>query len=169
MSTLNRRVRFAVPAVLAVAIIVASLTVSRASASSSQQATPAGFGCAEATPEVGAGMGMEIGTPSAEMDHGDMDMGVGTPMAEMGMAIEFDRLYIDMMLPHHGSIVAMSRAALPLLEDERLRVIAQRIIDTQSREQAELRGYRDEFYGSPDPAPLDGPTIAGAHREAQCG
>ena len=53
----------------------------------------------------------------------------------------------------------MAEIALTRLEDERLRVIAQRIIDTQSAEQTELMGYREEFYGSPDPAPLDGPTM----------
>lgn len=130
MPRLNERVRFAVPAVLAVAIIVTSLTTLRVSASAIRQATPAGYGCEEATPEAVAGMGMEMSTPTATMDHGGMNMGVGTPMAEMGMVMAFDRLYIDMMLPHHGSIIAMSRSALSRLEDERLRAIAQRIIDT---------------------------------------
>lgn len=52
---------------------------------------------------------------------------------------------------NHVGIVAMSQAALPLLQDERLRTIAQNIIDTQTAEQEELRGYREQFYGSPDP------------------
>jgi uncharacterized protein (DUF305 family) len=77
----------------------------------------------------------------------------------MEMDVEFDQLYIDMMLPHHGSIIAMAQAALPRLQDERLREIAQNIIDTQSAEQEELRGYREQFYGSADPAPMDDHTM----------
>jgi uncharacterized protein (DUF305 family) len=45
-------------------------------------------------------------TPAAGMDH---------------MAMEFDQMYIDMMIPHHQSIIALAQAALPRLTDERLR------------------------------------------------
>jgi uncharacterized protein (DUF305 family) len=72
-----------------------------------------------------------------------------------GMAMEIDQLFIDMMIPHHASIVAMAQAALDRLEDERLRQIAQRIIETQSGEIEELRGYRAAFYGDPEPMPMD--------------
>jgi uncharacterized protein (DUF305 family) len=96
------------------------------------------------------------------MDHaGTGGMEMGTPGANMAMEtdVEFDQLYIDMMLPHHGSIVAMAQAALPRLQDERLREIAQTIIDTQSADQEELRGYREQFYGSADPAEMDAHTM----------
>ena len=93
------------------------------------------------------------GTPMAGMEGME---GMGTPMAEAdASAMEIDMAYIDMMIPHHESIVALSQAALPRLTDERLRTIAQAIIDAQTAEVAELRGLRDEFYGSPDPEPLD--------------
>jgi uncharacterized protein (DUF305 family) len=92
------------------------------------------------------------------MDHGGMVTGTPASMA-MDIDVEFDQLYIDMMLPHHGSIVAMAQAALPRLQDERLQVIAQTIIDTQSAEQEELRGYREQFYGSADPGPMDAHTM----------
>lgn len=106
---------------------------------------PAASGCGQA--------GTPAATPGMMMDHGSMDQ--GTPMAEMMMEVEFDQLYIDMMLPHHGSIVALAEVALPLLEDPRLQEMAQNIIDTQTAEQAELRDLREEWYGSPDPAPMD--------------
>lgn len=110
-------------------------------------ATPsAAASCDTATPTAG--------TPA--MDHGDMaGMDMGTPMAGMEMDVEFDQLYIDMMLPHHGSIIAMAHAALPRLTDPRLREISQAIIDTQSAEQAELHGYREQFYGAAESAPMD--------------
>lgn len=98
------------------------------------------------------------GTPA--MDHGNMaGMETGTPMTGMAMDVAFDQLYIDMMIPHHASIIAMAEAAIPRLTDERSREIAQTIIDTQSAEIEELRGYREQFYGSPEPRPMDEHTM----------
>lgn len=112
----------------------------------------------DATPTVAASCDAVV-APPATPAMGGMEM--GTPMAGMDTAMdaEFDRLYIDMMLPHHASIVAMAQAALPRLTDPRLREIAQTIIDTQTAEQAELRGYRERFYGSPEPAAMDAHTM----------
>ncbi len=107
-------------------------------------ATPTAYSCDNiATPMP------DMSTPMAGMDHEAMDM--GTP----AMSAEFDQMYIDMMMPHHESIVAMAQAALNRLEDDRLREIAQRIIDAQSAEMDELRGYRNDFYGDGDPMPMN--------------
>lgn len=104
----------------------------------------------------------QVGTPVAAtpaMDHGDH--GGATPAMDMQMGqVEFDLLYIDMMLPHHESIVALAGVALPLLTDARLQEMAQDIIETQTAEQAELRGLRAEWYGSPEPAPMDDAMMA---------
>lgn len=92
---------------------------------------------------------------------------VATPAAAnhatpgMAMAqVEFDQMYIDMMLPHHGSIIALAGVALPRLTDLRLQQMAQSIIDTQAADQAELRALRTTWYGSPDPAPMDDAMMA---------
>ena len=107
-----------------------------------QEATPAvGNSCDNATPMAG----------SAMMDHDAM----GTPMAGMGMEAEFDRLYIEMMIPHHESIVAMAEAALPRLTDERLRAIARAVVATQRPEIDELRDLRARFYGDTASMPMD--------------
>lgn len=95
-------------------------------------------------------------TPTGSMN----GMNMGTPMAGMSGEtaaedVEIDQLYIDMMIPHHLSIMAVAQAALPLLEDERLREMAQTIIDAQTTEVSELRDLREQFYGSPDPMSLD--------------
>ncbi len=87
------------------------------------------------------------GTPAASSGHGTG----GANQSEMMANVEFDQLYIDMMLPHHGSIIALAEAALPRLNDPRLKEMAQNIIDTQSAEQAELTGYREAWYGSGSP------------------
>ncbi len=91
------------------------------------------------------------GTPAASSGHDMGNMATGTPMASMAMDVEFDQLYIDMMLPHHGSIIALAEAAQPRLTDPRLKEMAQNIIDTQSVEQAELTSYREAWYGSGEP------------------
>jgi uncharacterized protein (DUF305 family) len=92
-----------------------------------------------------AGMsGMAMATPPARDEHG---------MA--GQNVEFDQLYIDMMLPHHASIIALAQAARDRLTDPRLVAIADNIITSQEGENAELRGFREEWYGSPKPMPMD--------------
>ena len=88
-------------------------------------------------------------------------MMMGTPMAGAGhdmagMSVEFDQMYIDMMLPHHTSIIALAQAAQERLTDERLRAIAGNIITSQSAENEELRGHREGWYGSAEPMPMDG-------------
>jgi uncharacterized protein (DUF305 family) len=125
------------------------------------QSTPAaGDPCVEAahatsasgTPDAGMGgmAGMDMGSPMAGIDMDGMDH------SAMGL----DQMYIDMMIPHHASIVAMAGAALPRLEDARLRDLAEGIVAAQSAEIEELRGYREQFFGDPEPMPMDGPMMA---------
>jgi uncharacterized protein (DUF305 family) len=111
--------------------------------------TMMGVSAVAQTPEaVGCG---PVGTPAATPGMMEHDMGTQAMMHEM----EFDQLYIDMMIPHHESIIAMAEVALTELEDPRLQEIAQTIIDTQEPEQDELAALRNEWYGSMEPAPMD--------------
>ena len=121
------------------------------------QATPAACPTG-ATPAAGMDPG-DVATPAAGTDHRDM----ATPAA-----LESDLVYIDMMLPHHGSVVALAEVALPLLTSPELRVIATAIIATQTAESAELVGYREQFYGSGEPLPMSEimPAMAGLMPEA---
>lgn len=84
-------------------------------------------------------------TPMA--GHGDM---MGTPMAMM----DFDLAYIDMMIPHHESIIALAEVAVDELGDERLVAVAEAIIATQQGEIDELKALREEWYGDPEPAAM---------------
>lgn len=81
-----------------------------------------------------------------------------TPMAgghdHSGM-MEFDQAYIDMMIPHHESIIMLAKEAVDQLEDERLVAIAEAIIATQEDENDELKALREEWYGDPEPAPMN--------------
>jgi len=85
---------------------------------------------------------------------------MGTPMAGAGhdmagVTVEFDQMYIDMMLPHHASIIALAQAAQERLTDERLQTMASNIITAQSAENEELHGFREHWYGSAMPMPMD--------------
>jgi uncharacterized protein (DUF305 family) len=107
----------------------------------------------ESTPTMTYACVVGESTPAA-MVH-EMPVGA-TPAAGMDhMAMELDQMYIDMMIPHHESIIAMAEAAQPRLADERLREIAQAVIDTQGAEIAQLREYREAWYGDPTPMPMD--------------
>jgi uncharacterized protein (DUF305 family) len=112
-----------------------------------QDATPTmTYSCETATAASPmAGMeGMMMGTPAA----GEHDMA--------GASIEFDQLYIDMMIPHHQSIIALAQAAQERLSHERLFAIAENIISSQQAEIEELKGYREQWYGSRATMPMDG-------------
>jgi uncharacterized protein (DUF305 family) len=134
----------------AAAAIVAALALLQSFAPSSgaaQEATPATtYSCetaAAASPMAGM-KGMATGTPAAESGH---DMA--------GQSVEFDQMYIDMMIPHHASIIALAQAAQDRLGDERLQDIAGNIVSSQQAEIAELRGLREQWYGSPESMPMD--------------
>jgi uncharacterized protein (DUF305 family) len=111
----------------------------------------------EATPPMISSTCESIVTASPMVDMSGMAM--GTPDANehtmTGMSVEFDQLYIDMMMPHHQSIIAMAQAARDRLADERLIAIAENIINSQQAETVELQELRETWYGSPDAMPMD--------------
>lgn len=93
-----------------------------------------------ATPGAMAACGdMQSSATPAPMN---MDMGDHETMAE----IEFDLAYIDMMIPHHGSIIALAEVAQTSLTDQRLIDMAADIIESQTVEMQELQTLRDQFY-----------------------
>jgi uncharacterized protein (DUF305 family) len=134
---------------LAALIAALSVMVPRSPVpTAAQEGTPAmTYACVVGTSTPGA-MAHEMpmaGTPAAGMDH---------------MVMEFDQMYIDMMIPHHQSIIAMAQAALPRLQDDRLREIAQAVIEDQGAEIAQLQEYREAWYGAPNPMPMDEAMMA---------
>jgi uncharacterized protein (DUF305 family) len=131
-------------------------------ASCSAAATPtAGHGEHEATPGAEHATMPAVDGHGAHGDH-------GAPATLAATAYDFDLVYIDMMLPHHESVVALAQAALPALTVPDLQMIATTIIETQTAERTELTGYREQFYGSPDPLPMDAimPAMAALMPEA---
>lgn len=62
-------------------------------------------------------------------------------MADLGRAsgAAFDRSFLEMMIAHHEGAVTMARAELDAGVDPRARELAQRIVDAQQAEIAEMR------------------------------
>ncbi|MBA2518488.1 MAG: DUF305 domain-containing protein [Chloroflexia bacterium] len=133
--------------VFVVMAITTTLAIPAARFALGQEATPSTYSC-DALPAGAAS------TPA--LDQGMMDeTETASPAAGMEMDMDIDVLYIDMMIPHHASIIALADAALPRLTDERLQQIAQAIIDIQTAEIEELGNLRAEIAGSAMPMPMD--------------
>lgn len=87
--------------------------------------------------------------PVAHGAMGDMDM--KSDMTEMPL----EMMYIDMMIPHHASVIALAEAALPDLQDARLQEMAEAIIATQGDEITALQDLRETLYDQREPMPMD--------------
>jgi uncharacterized protein (DUF305 family) len=137
------------------AIVVAGVLAASILGTATSAQTPGVSGCAG------------IGTPAAgmpPMDPGMMTdstpmpgtMGVhhSTPMTDMH-AVEFDLMYIDMMIPHHESVIALAEVAQHELSHPDLIEIAEAIVETQDAEIREMELLRDEWYGDAETVSMD--------------
>ena len=137
--------RSIVPAVLAMILLLATvpatLTAAQTPAADHEQhhpGTPAADTAANDPCVAGA-------TPSADMPQAGMMMGtppMGGDMAEM--MGQFDLMFIDMMIPHHASAVAMAQVAETRAEHPELRTLAEQIIESQSAEIAQMQAWREQ-------------------------
>lgn len=76
------------------------------------------------------------------------DMGMDGDVPMLRDAEPFDRMFLDMMVPHHEGAIAMARRELANGRHPSLRRMAQLIIDAQAREIAQMRLWREQWYGS---------------------
>jgi uncharacterized protein (DUF305 family) len=85
---------------------------------------------------------------------------LGVGMDESGMAMnmddlhgakQFDRAFIDMMIPHHQGAIRMARAERKRGMDAQLRRIASSIIKDQAKEIREMNAWRKAWYGNTSP------------------
>ena len=67
----------------------------------------------------------------------------------------FDQQFIDMMVPHHESAIAMAEIAQQRAERRELRTLADEIVAAQSGEIEQLTEWRAEWFGSPDTPSMD--------------
>lgn len=106
------------------------------------------------------GSGMQMGGM-----HGDTSKGpgmaadaatLGIPMSAMGMTMTvrelrrsspFDRAFIEMMVAHHRGAIRMATVELARGKNEKLRSIASRIVDAQTREIKLMSTWFSRWYG----------------------
>jgi uncharacterized protein (DUF305 family) len=141
--------RRAICALSAAGLLATSLFMSPVAAQSSD-ATPVAAGCAGVAPAASsAGSGM--------MGHGDHGSMPATPDHGAGMmhGADFDLMYIDMMIPHHESIIALAEVAQHELTHSRLIEVTQAIEATQQGEIEHLRQLRDAWYPGAAPVSMD--------------
>ena len=59
----------------------------------------------------------------------------------MGANADFDRMFLQMMIPHHAAAIAMAQQALTQADHPEIKTLAQNIITTQRAEISEMQGY----------------------------
>jgi len=55
---------------------------------------------------------------------------------------DFDRMFLDMMIPHHQGAVAMAKEALTKSEHSEVKKLAQQIIDAQQKEIETMKQWK---------------------------
>jgi len=77
---------------------------------------------------------------AAMMDHSDMK---SSPNAA---SQPYDLQFLDTMVHHHQGAVDMAKMALTKSQNEELKKFAQKIIDDQNREIAQMKDWREKWY-----------------------
>jgi uncharacterized protein (DUF305 family) len=106
---------------------------------------------------VGLGAGVGIGAAAwAGGDHsdesdGDRSHGGGAAMMDGGYSTRTaalaERTFLEQMVPHHSSAVAMAEIAVKRAEHPEVRRLAQRIISSQEREIEGMRAHHRDRFG----------------------
>ncbi len=88
---------------------------------------------------------------------GDSDLADMTDMPGMNMsdadmqmmrdAEDFDKMFIDMMIPHHESAIEMAQALKTTTERPELQELTDAIITAQEGEIAQMKQWQTEWYG----------------------
>jgi uncharacterized protein (DUF305 family) len=84
----------------------------------------------------------------AHMDLDEHAMGMDMDMTALKNAKPFDKAFIDAMVPHHQGAIAMAQELLEKGEQPGLRKMAGDIISAQTKEIAQMRKWREAWYGT---------------------
>ncbi len=90
----------------------------------------------------------EFGTSETpiRMDTEGMGLMGTTDPQELARQDPFDKAFIDAMIAHHESAVAMAEVSLEESESPEIRKIAQDIVGAQKRESSQMKEWRREWY-----------------------
>lgn len=78
----------------------------------------------------------------------DAQMGMDFEMPMLDQAEDFDKAFIDMMIPHHRGAIAMAKLQLKEGSNEELNELARNVIEAQTDEIAQMQSWRKDWYGS---------------------
>ncbi|MEZ4496733.1 MAG: DUF305 domain-containing protein [Thermomicrobiales bacterium] len=146
MNTRIQRIAAITAGFLLTAGVVAGAAFSSVSA---ETPTPTPLTCATyATPMAGSGPGEPGMNMSEDDSHSSGHMG-------MEDEVPFDLFYIDMMIPHHESVIALAIVARDELTDPELIAMADAIIATQGDEVAQLEAWRAAWYPDAEPVTME--------------
>jgi uncharacterized protein (DUF305 family) len=87
--------------------------------------------------------GMGMGHRGMGMGH----MGGGTNLSALSTAQDFDRAFIEQMIPHHQMGVMMASMAQTNSEHPQLRAMQQAMVKDQSREIEQMTQWYRSWYG----------------------
>jgi uncharacterized protein (DUF305 family) len=91
----------------------------------------------------------EAGTPQeammAQMQSSAMNRAQMRQM--MGGNVDLDRMFLQMMIPHHEDAITMAQQALEQAEHAEVKTLAQTIVSTQQAEIEEMQRYLNDWYG----------------------
>lgn len=62
---------------------------------------------------------------------------------------QYDKRFIDLMIPHHEAALMMAKDALKNATHPELKAMAQQIINAQEKEIEQLKAWRNEWYEQP--------------------
>jgi uncharacterized protein (DUF305 family) len=142
----------ALTALLVLGTAPAYLTTAQTATADHEQHHPGTPEASAATdPCVAAALPPTAGMPQAGMMTGTPPMGAG----RAGPMGQFDLMFIDMMIPHHASAVAMAQAALTRAEHPELRALAETIIESQSAEIEQMQIWREQWFPGSAAMPMD--------------
>jgi uncharacterized protein (DUF305 family) len=76
-------------------------------------------------------------------------MGMGTSLAALKNAADFDRAFIEQMIPHHRMGVMMASMAQTNSQHQQLRAMQQAMVKAQSREIEQMSQWYRSWYSTP--------------------
>jgi uncharacterized protein (DUF305 family) len=84
--------------------------------------------------------------PPSEMSDMDMQIMGMTDPDELANQRPFDKAFIEAMIPHHESAIAMANVALEESTNPQIREIAGDIVNAQEREISQMKEWRQQWY-----------------------
>src|SRR5690349_14638928 len=107
------------------------------------------------------------GATTSQAQMGDM---MGQPLDQL-TGDDFDKAFLSQMTMHHGMAVMMARPTVTNASHQEVKDLAQSIINDQTKEIAQMRGWANDWYGLdiPDPVAMMDQTMGSGMGSGQRG